>query len=72
MIFVVEAFDAITSAGDPTQVNEREIDQALEALRKGSGKQFDPLTVEGMHEAWRNGMFDEPLRSAPPEETVRL
>jgi HD-GYP domain-containing protein (c-di-GMP phosphodiesterase class II) len=72
MICVVEAFDAITSEGDPTQLIEREIDKALEALRKGAGKQFDPLTVEGMHEAWRNGMFDEPLRSSPPEETVRL
>ena len=72
MICVVEAFDAITSAGDPTQMGEPEIHAALENLRKGSGKQFDPLAVEGMHEAWRNGMLDEPLRSGPPEPTVRL
>jgi HD-GYP domain-containing protein (c-di-GMP phosphodiesterase class II) len=67
MIFVVEAYDAITnrSTGE-----ESDVDGALETLRRSSGKQFDPLIVDAMHEAWRNGMLDPTATSAP--ETVRL
>ncbi len=56
MIFVVEAFDAITSRFTE---GEADVDAALETMRHNSGKKFDPLAVDGLHEAWRNGMLDE-------------
>jgi putative nucleotidyltransferase with HDIG domain len=61
IICVVEAYDAITNQSDGS---EAEIDQALATLRKGSGKQFDPLAVDAMHEAWRNGMLSPTARPA--------
>jgi putative nucleotidyltransferase with HDIG domain len=63
IIFVTEAFDAIMSR---SLSEAHAIDDALETLRQGSGKQFDPLAVDAMHEAWRSGMLD-PAEAERPE-----
>jgi len=69
IIFVVEAYDAMTNKSTGT---EAEVDAALDSLRKGAGKQFDPLIVDAMHEAWRNGMLDPLAKPETQRTTVRL
>lgn len=69
IIFVVEAYDAMTNKSSGT---EAEVDAALDSLRKGAGKQFDPLIVDAMHEAWRNGMLDPLAKPDPRPTTVSL
>ncbi len=68
MLFTIEAYDAITSKlGD----DPKAIEKALEELRKNAGKSFDPLTVDAMHELWRNGMLD-PDEAAEFPRAVKL
>jgi HD-GYP domain-containing protein (c-di-GMP phosphodiesterase class II) len=69
IIAVVEAYDAMTNQSSGT---EAEVDRALGSLRKESGKQFDPLTVDAMHEAWRNGMLDPTVAPGARPATVTL
>lgn len=58
IIFVADAFDAMTSVRSYGQTFD--VEGALAEMRKASGKQFDPLAVDGMHEAFRFGLLDEP------------
>ena len=57
IVAIVDAFDAMTagSSGRPAIKTE----EALADLRRCSGTQFDPLLVDAMHEAYRNGLLDD-------------
>ena len=57
IIAIADAFDAMT-AGSPGRPSIRTED-ALAELRRCSGTQFDPLLVDAMHEAYRNGLLDD-------------
>jgi HD-GYP domain-containing protein (c-di-GMP phosphodiesterase class II) len=57
IIFVVDAFDAMTTVRPYGKVHTTE--EALAELRKHSGRQFDPLIVDVMHEAYRHGLLDD-------------
>lgn len=57
IIAITDAFDAMT-AGSPGRPAMRTED-ALTELRRCSGTQFDPLLVDAMHEAYRNGLLDD-------------
>jgi len=57
IISIVDAFDAMTSGG--AAGSRMKTEDALAELRKCSGKQFDPLLVDAMHEAYRNGLLDD-------------
>lgn len=57
IVAIADAFDAMTSGGPGGR--ELRTEEALAELRNCSGKQFDPLLVDAMHEAYRNGLFDE-------------
>ncbi|HEV2756421.1 MAG TPA: HD-GYP domain-containing protein [Actinomycetota bacterium] len=61
IILVVDAFDAMTSIRPYGHV--RGTEEALAELRRHAGTQFDPMLVDAMHEAFRNGLLDEPKRS---------
>lgn len=56
MIAVTDAFDAMTSSG--SRGSEMRVEDALAELRKCSGKQFDPMLVDAMHDAYRSGLLD--------------
>jgi HD-GYP domain-containing protein (c-di-GMP phosphodiesterase class II) len=57
IIFVADAFDAMTTVRSYGRVYTTE--DALAELRAHSGRQFDPLLVDVMHEAYRHGILDE-------------
>jgi HD-GYP domain-containing protein (c-di-GMP phosphodiesterase class II) len=57
IIFVADAFDAMTTVRTYGRVYTTE--EALAELRAHSGRQFDPLLVDVMHEAYRHGALDE-------------
>jgi HD-GYP domain-containing protein (c-di-GMP phosphodiesterase class II) len=57
IIFVADAFDAMTTQRPYGQVLTTL--EALSELRHCSGRQFDPLLVDAMHEAYRNGLLDD-------------
>jgi putative nucleotidyltransferase with HDIG domain len=57
IIFVADAFDAMTTVRPYGRVYTTE--EALAELRAHSGRQFDPLLVDVMHEAYRHGALDE-------------
>ncbi len=57
IISITDAFDAMTAGGPARPAIKTE--EALAELRRCSGKQFDPLLVDAMHEAYRNGLLDE-------------
>jgi HD-GYP domain-containing protein (c-di-GMP phosphodiesterase class II) len=57
IIFVADAFDAMTTVRPYGRVYTTE--EALAELRAHSGRQFDPLLVDVMHEAYRHGVLDE-------------
>lgn len=57
IIAITDAFDAMT-AGGPGRPGIK-TEEALAELRRCSGKQFDPLLVDAMHEAYRNGLLDD-------------
>ncbi|MDQ3962987.1 MAG: HD-GYP domain-containing protein [Actinomycetota bacterium] len=56
-IFVVDAFDAMTTDRPYGEILSTE--EALEELRRCAGRQFDPVLVDAMHEAWRAGLLDD-------------
>ncbi len=56
MIFVADAFDAMTTDRPYGQVLTTE--QALTELRRCSGEQFDPALVDAMHEAYHAGLLE--------------
>jgi putative nucleotidyltransferase with HDIG domain len=57
IIFVADAFDAMTTERPYGIVASTEA--ALAELRACSAKQFDPLAVDAMHEAYRFGLLPE-------------
>lgn len=57
IIAIADAFDAMTSNG--AGGSQMRTEDALAELRRCSGKQFDPLLVDAMHEAYRNGLLDD-------------
>jgi putative nucleotidyltransferase with HDIG domain len=57
IIFVADAFDAMTAVRPYGRIYTTE--EALAELRAHSGRQFDPLLVDVMHEAYRHGVLDE-------------
>ena len=57
IIAIADAFDAMTSVG--AAGSGKTTEEALSELRRCSGKQFDPLLVDAMHEAYRNGLLDD-------------
>jgi putative nucleotidyltransferase with HDIG domain len=61
MIFVADAYDAMTSRRPygPTLTPE----DALAELRRSAGQQFDPLMVDKMHAAFMLGVLDPPASS---------
>lgn len=56
IIAIADAFDAMTASG--TGGSRMSTEDALAELRRCSGKQFDPLLVDTMHEAYRSGLLD--------------
>jgi diguanylate cyclase (GGDEF)-like protein len=60
LIFVADAFDALTS--DRAYRKGVSVEAAMQELRRESGRQFDPLVVEALHEYLAHGT---PI-SAPP------
>jgi HD-GYP domain-containing protein (c-di-GMP phosphodiesterase class II) len=56
IIFVCDAFDAMTVGRPHGEVLST--DEALAELTSSAGTQFDPLLVDAMHEAHRNGLLD--------------
>ena len=56
IIFAADAFDAMTSVRSYGRTFS--IEGALAEMRSCSGKQFDPLAVDGMHEAFRFGLLE--------------
>jgi HD-GYP domain-containing protein (c-di-GMP phosphodiesterase class II) len=63
LIAVLDAFDSMTTGGGGRSRVRTE--DALAELRRGSGTQFDPLLVDAMHEAYRNGLLDEKPGAIP-------
>lgn len=57
IIAIVDAFDAMRSGGPGG--SQLKTEDALAELRRFSGQQFDPLLVDAMHEAYRNGLLDD-------------
>lgn len=57
IIAITDAFDAMTTRGPGGRGIKTE--DALAELRRCSGTQFDPLLVDAMHEAYRNGLLDD-------------
>jgi HD-GYP domain-containing protein (c-di-GMP phosphodiesterase class II) len=57
LILVADAFDAITTT--KPYGKGLGVEDALGELREQSGRQFDPLLVDAMHEAYRNGLLDQ-------------
>jgi HD-GYP domain-containing protein (c-di-GMP phosphodiesterase class II) len=57
LIHIADAFDAITT--EQPFGRGLGVEDALGELRDGSGRQFDPLLVDAMHEAYRNGLLDQ-------------
>jgi putative nucleotidyltransferase with HDIG domain len=64
IIFVCDAFDAMTVGRPHGEVLSTQ--EALVELHNGAGTQFDPLLVDAMHEAFRNGLLD----SAPGNRSL--
>ncbi|HEV3472382.1 MAG TPA: HD-GYP domain-containing protein [Actinomycetota bacterium] len=56
-IFVVDAFDAMTTDRPYGEILSTE--EALEELRRCAGRQFDPVLVDALHDAWRAGLLDD-------------
>ncbi|MDQ4065340.1 MAG: HD-GYP domain-containing protein [Actinomycetota bacterium] len=56
MIFVADAFDAMTTDRPYGEVLSTE--QALAELRRCSGEQFDPALVDAMHDAYHAGLLE--------------
>lgn len=57
IVGIADAFDAMTAGGVGRPAIKTE--EALAELRRCSGTQFDPLLVDAMHEAYRNGLLDD-------------
>lgn len=57
IIFVADALDAMTTRRPYGRVLS--LDEAMTEIRVCSGKQFDPLVVDALHEAYRFGLLDE-------------
>lgn len=57
IVAIADAFDAMTAGGAGRPPIRTE--DALAELRRSSGTQFDPLLVDAMHEAYRNGLLDD-------------
>lgn len=57
IIAIADAFDALTSRG--AEGSKLTTAEALAELRHCSGRQFDPLLVDAMHDAYRSGLLDE-------------
>jgi HD-GYP domain-containing protein (c-di-GMP phosphodiesterase class II) len=57
LIRISDSFDAITT--DQPFGRGLGVEDALGELREGSGREFDPLLVDAMHEAYRNGLLDQ-------------
>lgn len=62
IIAIADAFDAMTSGGPAG--SRMSTEDALAELRSCSAKQFDPLLVDAMHDAYRSGLLDTAANSA--------
>jgi putative nucleotidyltransferase with HDIG domain len=56
IIFVADAFDAMTT--DRPYGKTLTTEEALQELRANSGRQFDPLIVKSIHEAYSGGHLE--------------
>lgn len=63
IIFAADAFDAMTSVRTYGKTYKPE--EALAEMRRHSGKQFDPLAIDALHEAYRYGLLDDYLQAVP-------
>jgi HD-GYP domain-containing protein (c-di-GMP phosphodiesterase class II)/pSer/pThr/pTyr-binding forkhead associated (FHA) protein len=71
LLLVCDAFDAMTSTRPYRKALEPE--DAIEELRRGMAKQFDPRYVNGFMNAWENGNLAVPLKGKeqieqPPQD----
>jgi HD-GYP domain-containing protein (c-di-GMP phosphodiesterase class II) len=57
IIAIADSFDAMTANG--AGGSQMSTEDALAELRRCSGKQFDPMLVDAMHQAYRNGLLDD-------------
>ena len=59
LIFVADAFDAMTT--DRAHRTARTIPEAMAEFERWSGQQFDPIMVDGITQAWREGHLSSVL-----------
>ncbi len=57
IVTVANAFDALTRF----RGHDRDAESALKEMRKGSGREFDPLAVDALLEAYKLGLLDDTL-----------